>query len=78
VLAVVGCRTEQANKEAEIVLSNGLTEVRSAAGEAKPLCQVVTAGEWDIEVRFPSGRFQNTRLPPQRLLPLVFEGVDVP
>lgn len=77
VLAIVGCTSNQANKAAEIVLNNGVTQVHSAVGQAKPLYEIVEAGDWNIDVRFPNGQFPNQILPKQ-LRPLIFEGVDVP
>lgn len=78
VLAVIGCNSYPANKAAEIVLTNETNEVRSAVGEAKPMYEIVEAGEWNIEVRFPNGQFPDQRLASQQLRPLIFEGVNVP
>lgn len=77
-LAVVGCTSNLANKAAEIVLNNGTRQVRSAVGEAKPMYEVIEAGDWTIDVHFPNGQFPDQHLRNQQLRPLIFEGVRVP
>jgi hypothetical protein len=78
VLAIVDCTDPGASKAADITLENGIATFNSPAGCVKPLCQEVTAGHWQVHVRFPGGQHTDVLAQSYTLMPPVFEGVPVP
>jgi len=78
VIVAIECSSSQANDVADIRLANGMEQLHSPPGTAKPLIGEVPAGNWTIAVTFPGGQYASPPPQPLVLMPPVFEGVPVP
>lgn len=78
VVIAIECSSSQASDVADIKISNGADMLHSPLGSTKPLVEDVAAGDWTVEVSFPGGQFASPPPEQYKLMPPVFEGVEVP
>ena len=78
VVAAIGCTSEAADSVANIRLTKDTIVLQSPPGQQKPLVERVDAGDWQIEITFPAGAFPASAPESHRLMPPVFEGLEIP